>query len=307
MTFSILRRCVGVATILIICTPVCSLGQALGALEWEPLAGTGSIAGDLTKVGSATNSLVPGDCSHSTPLWPGHFDGSNIYSGGSLTLDGFTWQNGTWDDLMGGSLLGLLNDHYDSFAISGDLQLPFTPIPTGGSIEPSDPGPPNSPGGPVWQQTPAPGASWWTYDGLWVGWVGLELELLPRCFASWRRLSFLVSDAADPDRSGPHAQPQRDGLSNLLKYALCCDPNTAAANPGFRTELANGQVTFSYRRSVERDDVAYEVETSSDLVNWTTDGVVHERVAEEAGMETWQARRPAGGAAVYFRLKVTLL
>lgn len=75
-----------------------------------------------------------------------------------------------------------------------------------------------------------------------------------------------VPDAADPDG---------DNISNLLEYAFALNP--LVANPpgaGFQITTApsspNTVMTISFRRDPRATDLTYTLQTSSDLVTWTT-------------------------------------
>ena len=62
-----------------------------------------------------------------------------------------------------------------------------------------------------------------------------------------------------------------DGVSILMAYALNLNPNLnlRAAMP--QTVFSAGQMTLSYLEATE--DVDYVVETSTDMLDWTTEGV----------------------------------
>ncbi|MDP1578688.1 MAG: peptidylprolyl isomerase [Candidatus Didemnitutus sp.] len=124
-------------------------------------------------------------------------------------------------------------------------------------------------------------------------------------FHSWREQYFTAGELADPQQSGPLAIRTADGLTNLLKYALGLDPKVEA-NAGLPATAATANDwTYIYTRPVDRADLTYTVEVSSDLVNWTSNGVAHEAVASDAGIATWRASVPRGSAVQFFRLKVT--
>ncbi len=92
-------------------------------------------------------------------------------------------------------------------------------------------------------------------------------------YAAWRALNFLGEDATNDAVSGPNADPDRVGLSNYARYAF----NLAARGPvaapvKLGTATANGStyLTLTFPRRVEADDLSYILETSTDLVTWTT-------------------------------------
>lgn len=75
--------------------------------------------------------------------------------------------------------------------------------------------------------------------------------------------------------STPGADPNQDGVTNLLAYALGLSPLDAIA-PGalpsakFDTTTANGPwLTFDYRENSRAKDVTFTVQTSPDLETWT--------------------------------------
>jgi hypothetical protein len=72
----------------------------------------------------------------------------------------------------------------------------------------------------------------------------------------------------------PDADPNGNGVPNLLEYALALDPlsTTPPALPlvGWDTGRPNGPwLTFSYRHNKSATDLTYEIWSSTDLKNWT--------------------------------------
>ncbi len=126
-------------------------------------------------------------------------------------------------------------------------------------------------------------------------------------FASFQLTHFTVEELANPAISGPSADPDGDGLANLLEYALGLAPKTANASGLPEVAASAGEWTYTYTRPSDRADITYAVERSTDLTSWTTADVTHELVSTDAatGTQTWRARVPlATGANGFFRLKV---
>ncbi len=100
---------------------------------------------------------------------------------------------------------------------------------------------------------------------------------LPDIWESAHNLNPADNGGADP-LQGSAGDPDRDGISNLLEYALGLDPSLTdpAGLPvtALQTNLADGllYLTFQYRRLIARDGLQYIVETRPDLVATAWDG-----------------------------------
>ncbi len=129
----------------------------------------------------------------------------------------------------------------------------------------------------------------------------------PRDFEAWHALHF---------KSGPQGDgtedSDKDGRSDLLEYALDTDPTTAdfkddaAFTIGSANVDGNRYVTLTYTRDLRKTDITLDCECSSDLVNWTTDGMVDTVVEADAEnqIETRVAGAPAGNGRMFLRLRV---
>ena len=72
----------------------------------------------------------------------------------------------------------------------------------------------------------------------------------------------------------PDADPNGNGVPNLLEYALALDPLSTTPpklpSVGWDTSSPNGPwLTFSYRHNKSATDLTYEIWSSTDLKNWT--------------------------------------
>ncbi len=127
-------------------------------------------------------------------------------------------------------------------------------------------------------------------------------------FAGWRSRVFSLSELGDPDQSGPGAISNTDGLPNLVRYALGLDRSPAAAARRPSAAATSSGWALAYTRPGGLADVAYAVEVSTNLLDWSRTGVTEERVSSSDGLELWQAAVPHGSApATFFRLRVSLL
>jgi hypothetical protein len=86
----------------------------------------------------------------------------------------------------------------------------------------------------------------------------------------WTRTHFTTGKLTDPSVSGPVADPDSDGLPNLLEYALSTDPRTAtndaiAFSPG---SPSSDEFVISFQR-VADPLLVYTIENSIELKEWT--------------------------------------
>ena len=133
-------------------------------------------------------------------------------------------------------------------------------------------------------------------------------------YDAWRFARFSSPQLAAPAVSGETADPDADGLNNLLEYAFGGEPLAADA-PARQPSVAaspDGHLTLTYFQPADRADLAYSVEWTADLAagTWTTGaGVVTEtsRSATSGGeLITAQAVTDlAASPRQFLRLRVT--
>ena len=133
-------------------------------------------------------------------------------------------------------------------------------------------------------------------------------------YDTWRFARFTGAQLADSAASGATADPDADGLANLLEYALGGEPLApdAAARQPTSAITPDGRLTLTYFQPSDRSDLVYSVEWISDLAAgpWATgSGIVTEtaRVATEGG-ELVTVRADADLATSprqFLRLRVT--
>ncbi len=128
-------------------------------------------------------------------------------------------------------------------------------------------------------------------------------EVLPSML-SWSEQRFSSQEMAQASISGWTADPDADGLTNLLEYALGSDPKSPAPAP-IDIQLAADLWHFTYERPTDRADIAYVVEVSTDLQNWTTSGVTHEWVSSNDGRAHWRATHARTSERIFFRLRIS--
>ncbi len=97
---------------------------------------------------------------------------------------------------------------------------------------------------------------------------GLEILAEPTPWETWRNARFSSAQLADPTVSAPAADPDADGVVNLLEYALNSTPTDAGSASAPLTQLTNSRLQFSFIRA--RSELDYVVLGSNDLAAWST-------------------------------------
>ncbi|MEQ1932863.1 MAG: Ig domain-containing protein, partial [Fimbriimonadaceae bacterium] len=93
-------------------------------------------------------------------------------------------------------------------------------------------------------------------------------------FASWTAGVFTVAEQADSATSGLMADPNHNGVANLLEFALNRDPKAENFTPPLATGLTtdsgtgNQYLTVTYSRRIAPSGITCHVEVSSDLAVW---------------------------------------
>jgi len=96
----------------------------------------------------------------------------------------------------------------------------------------------------------------------------LEAILEPNSFASFQARHFTPQQLLLPTVSGEAADPDGDGLANLVEYSLGLNPNIPDPARQPALGFVNGHLTLTYVRRRDAPDLTYAVEVSSDLITW---------------------------------------
>ena len=117
----------------------------------------------------------------------------------------------------------------------------------------------------------------------------------PQSFTNWRAQNFTPTELADDSISGPVADPDHDGIPNLLEYSLGLSPKAAGSSglPVAGTQPFSGKnyLTLNFNKPLTIGDVTYTVQVSNDLKTWnsgtgyvlrTDDGTTSQAVFRDA-------------------------
>ena len=128
--------------------------------------------------------------------------------------------------------------------------------------------------------------------------------------ATWREQHFSPADLANPALEattwGDAADPDLDGLTNVLEFTTGSDPFTTSPNPVavFISPSLDGlRVRFNRRAGLPAE--YGQLETSTDLSAWTTTGTAAKAVSLQDGIELLELELdPATEGSLYLRLRV---
>ncbi len=125
-------------------------------------------------------------------------------------------------------------------------------------------------------------------------------------------LSEFGTNANNPVISGDLADPDHDGIVNLLEYALNLNPNVAGLTGLPRTQIdpACDCLTLTYIKVISAIDISYSVEAASDPGGpWSTNGITQTVLGSDGVTQTNKANDVNNPIATsgkrFMHLKVT--
>jgi fibronectin type 3 domain-containing protein len=134
-----------------------------------------------------------------------------------------------------------------------------------------------------------------------------EVSAVPaQSLAQWTAAYF--PGVSDPNVIGPAADPDGDGLSNLVEYLLGTNPAVPDSAGAAMSSAADGSgnLVLTFRVSKNLTGVTYSVQSSTDLVNWTDTGVTPTVQSDQGAYYIMQAVVPLGSnSKLLLRLNVT--
>jgi len=104
----------------------------------------------------------------------------------------------------------------------------------------------------------------------------------------------------------PTGNVARDGIPNLLKYALDLNPLASATASLPKAACDGTSLSLTYTKVLAATDITYTVEQSTDLINWTTANSQDTVLATNNGIQTIKASVVMGANnPLFLRLRVT--
>ena len=119
----------------------------------------------------------------------------------------------------------------------------------------------------------------------------------------WRLAKF-GADASNFSIAADLADPDGDGIVNLLEYAFSHNPLTFDEPPSLG--FGGAELSLTYRFNLLAPDLTYVVQKSTDAANWQPALPVDEIISDNGAVRVIRAHVPIGGeASTFLRLRVT--
>ncbi len=106
-------------------------------------------------------------------------------------------------------------------------------------------------------------------------------------FEGFRNVHFTAAERDDPAISGPDADPDGDGIPNLVEFAMGLDPRVPSGLAPL--EHDGNMLHLVYQVNAGAAGVELVAEWSENLVDWTSDGLVVELLSEAGNIRTYRA------------------
>ncbi|MCW1925789.1 chitobiase/beta-hexosaminidase C-terminal domain-containing protein [Luteolibacter arcticus] len=140
--------------------------------------------------------------------------------------------------------------------------------------------------------------------------VEVRLGAAPASFTTWQELNFpIAAERNNPAIGGPEATPRKDGIANLLRYALGIGLAESPRAKLPRLENFSNRREFSFPFDPGRDDIACLVEVTNSLGSWQNASVIFDSRTDYPGdMENgWLTVTDTGYATRrFYRLRVII-
>ena len=139
----------------------------------------------------------------------------------------------------------------------------------------------------------------------------LQINVVAAPFELWKQENFTPQQLAQSGVVGDLDDPDRDGIANLLEYALGLDPNQSSASGTPFCSTSGAYLTLTFNRQKIATDITYGVKATGDLGSswtqiWSSSSVPYGGGSNPSQQVTVQDTVPVSESPKRFmRLKVT--
>jgi hypothetical protein len=119
---------------------------------------------------------------------------------------------------------------------------------------------------------------------------------------------FTKSELEDPFVSGPMADANGDGFSNLMHYALGIDPEILLSGSFANVVVKEGVISLQFDKLIKTPDLNLSVQVSTDLQDWSSLATLTDSEKHMNGRETVTYSSPISlslGSQQFLRVRVT--
>ena len=120
----------------------------------------------------------------------------------------------------------------------------------------------------------------------------------------WLAGYFSQEELGDPNQEpvlwGLDADPEDDGMPNIVEYYMGLHPREVEPTPALTVTVEGGQLRVTFRQAKDSANVEPRFEWSTNLQTWSAEGIAIEVVSESPGFWLKRASVPAGDEARKF-------
>jgi len=120
--------------------------------------------------------------------------------------------------------------------------------------------------------------------------------------AVWRQQWFGIT--ANTGSAADTANPAQDGIINILKRAFNLNPLLTETTGTPYGAISGNIFTLTYRQSLAATDLAFQVVSSPDLINWSTNNITDVVISSDGITAIHAASVPVASTAQFLRLLV---